>query len=184
MFCHNCGASVLDGVTFCSSCGKLLNVPPTVETLTRPKKSSKVVIFGGGFIIVVLLLGLIGKYSQPTDEPQASQFPASSTAAAATTSAQWVKVKTWRGSGIKQTENFAITGGKWRISWSAQNEPLPGAGVLQIMVYNEAGEMVSLAGNKQGPGGDVSYIYTKPGNYHLMINSANIDWGVEVEEPQ
>jgi len=98
--------------------------------------------------------------------------------------ATWANVRTWRGSGIKQTESFVISSRKWRISWSTGNEPSPDVGVLQVFVFNEAGDVVSLAGNKRGPGSDVSYVYGTPGEYHLMINSANIDWTVEVEEPR
>jgi hypothetical protein len=93
----------------------------------------------------------------------------------------WRTVASWSGSGMKETESFNVESREWRISWETSNEPFAGAGLLQIYVYNDQGEMVSLAANRQGLGRDVSYVRGK-GRFHLMLNSANIDWSVMVED--
>ena len=84
---------------------------------------------------------------------------------------------------MKETESFNVESREWRISWETSKEPFAGAGLLQIYVYNDQGAMVSLAANRQGPGRDVSYVRGK-GRFHLMLNSANIDWSVTVEDQQ
>jgi hypothetical protein len=97
-------------------------------------------------------------------------------------SAQWTTVKTWSGSGMKETETFTTTNREWRIKWTTSNEPFANVGLIQLFVYDGDGTMVTLAANKQGPGSDVSYVRSAPGKHYLMINSANIDWDVTVEE--
>lgn len=97
---------------------------------------------------------------------------------------EWVEIASWSGSGMKTTETFVITSDEFRIKWKTMNEAFENSGIFQIYVNDESGQMVSLAGNKQGPGSDVSYVKEGPGRYYLEINSANIDWDVSVEEQQ
>lgn len=96
---------------------------------------------------------------------------------------EWRTVRSWSGSGIKETETFAVTSREWRVNWRSANEPFPNAGILQIFVNDEDGNMVTFLANKQGPGSDVSYVRGK-GRFYLHINSANVDWNVTVEARQ
>jgi len=111
-------------------------------------------------------------------DPKASCVYISTTKAPAPSG--WRVVKSWTGSGIKQTESFRIASREWRISWTTKNEKV--AGLLQIFVYTDSGELVTLAANQQGAGSDVSYVRNTPGRYYLAINSANVDWTVTVED--
>lgn len=95
---------------------------------------------------------------------------------------EWTKVKGWKGSGTKTTERFTVSGPEWRIAWAGAREVFPGAGILQIFVYRSDGELVELAANKVGPGADVSYVQSGPGEYYLMVNSANLDWEITVSD--
>ena len=90
----------------------------------------------------------------------------------------WRRVKQWKGRGIKETESFPVKSGEWRISWKSMNGP----GVLQIFVYSDEGNMVATAANTLGTGSDTSYVRAPAGRFYLMINSANVDWEVVVEE--
>lgn len=110
------------------------------------------------------------------------EAPAASVAAPPPRAPEWTEVISWRGSGIKETESFAVASREWRIRWKSGNEPIAGAGFLQIFVYGNDGSMVSLAANNQGPGEDVSYVRAPPGRYYLTINGANIDWDISVED--
>lgn len=95
---------------------------------------------------------------------------------------QWNTVKEWSGNGIKHTESFTIAEREWRIEWTASNEVLPGAGILQVMVHRaDDDQLVTLAANKQGAGRDVSYVRAAPGRFYLTINSGNVDWRVRVQ---
>jgi hypothetical protein len=90
-------------------------------------------------------------------------------------------VKTWKGSGAKDTESFDVRSREWRITWETSNEPFANAGIFQIYVHNDKDELVSLAANKQGTGSDTSYVRGR-GRFYLKINSANVDWSVIVED--
>lgn len=95
--------------------------------------------------------------------------------------AGWRSLKSWSGTGTKQTESFDTASREWRINWSMSDPALPGAGILQIFVYDQNDKLVSLAANTTQPTSDTSYVRGK-GNYHLMINSGNCKWRVTVED--
>jgi hypothetical protein len=173
MYCQKCGSKFQEGFGFCRECGTPRG------RLAKPKgKTSKIILFGGGFLILVLGLAVLSDFESrgrestkvPTPMPEAAR------------SLEWWKIKNWQGSGTKETESFSVNSREWRISWQTQNEPFAGAGIFQIYVYNEGGEMLSVAANKQGIGQDVSYVRAKPGRFYLQINSANVDWSVVVED--
>ena len=103
-------------------------------------------------------------------------------AAAPASPAVWRTVARWSGNGMKQTQTFSIRSSEWRISWKTTREAFAGAGILQVYVYGAAGELVSLAANRQGVGSDVSYVHAQPGRFYLDIGSANVDWEVVVED--
>jgi hypothetical protein len=125
--------------------------------------------------------------STPTAAQQAapastpvSQTPTPAPAPATKAAPTWQAVKSWKGSGMKETESFDIANREWRINWKASNEQT--AGILAIMVHDQNGGLVSMAANAQGEGSDTSYVRGKPGKYYLAITSANIDWEITVEE--
>lgn len=96
--------------------------------------------------------------------------------------ATWQKVKSWQGTGIKNTEPFIITGSQWRIIWSIKDTTGFDASLLQIFIYKVGGELpLDLAANAMGTKNDTSYIY-KSGKFYLKINSANGNWRITVEE--
>jgi hypothetical protein len=95
----------------------------------------------------------------------------------------WRPVASWTGSGIKESETFAISEPEWRIRWATSNERLAGAGILQIMVHNaDTKQLITLAANKQGIGDDVSYVRSGPGRFYVVMNSGNVDWSVTAEQ--
>lgn len=99
----------------------------------------------------------------------------------------WTPVTSWAGSGMKETEMFPIASREWRIKWRSSIRS-SGSGVLQVYVYSEDGRLVSLAANQEATeatGSDESgdsYVRSGPGRHYLMINSANVDWSVSVED--
>ena len=123
-----------------------------------------------GALMVMLIFGLVGCGGGGGGEP------------ANATPKELTEIASWTGSGIKSTETFITTDKEFRIEWTTTNEAFPGAGILQIFVYDENGNMVNLAANVTGAKEDVSYVRTKPGRYYLEINSANVNWAVVVKE--
>lgn len=151
-------------------------------------KGSLILRWGGGFIAALIFMAIgmsIGGHtfsSVPSSSSSAGSSSSATKAAPPGGAATWQQVMRWTGSGIKQTETFPVASREWRITWKSSNEAFPGAGILQIFVYDESGGMVSLAANKQGTGSDVSYVRAAPGRFYLMINSGNLDWDVTVED--
>lgn len=92
---------------------------------------------------------------------------------------KWRIVKTWQGKGIKNTEQFDVSR-QWRILWKSWKTDDSG-GIIQIFVYKEAGSLVGMAANQQDAGQDTSYFH-EAGNFYLTVNSANLNWWVQVEE--
>lgn len=97
---------------------------------------------------------------------------------------QWDTVESWDGSGSKETRTVKIDAREWLLSWSATNEAMPGAGLLQIFVYRSGGSLEALPVNQQGEGSDVSYVHARPGRFYLQINSANLEWEVDLQVPR
>jgi hypothetical protein len=102
-----------------------------------------------------------------------------SSPAAAQTST-WHEVRQWSGTGMKQTESFVIASREWRVNWKTTNQHV--AGILQIYVKTESGELVTLAANAMGEHSDTSYVRGSPGRYYLEINAANVNWAISVED--
>ncbi len=146
---------------------------------------SPVFRWGGAFFIALIAAGTASSINREASTGPSSMRP-TQTAAPATAPPQpaktWHAIKTWSGSGMKETERFRTTNREWRVRWESRNEPFAGAGILQVYVYDGSGGMVAVAANKQGPGSDVSYVRSDPGDHYLMLNSANIDYTVTVEE--
>ena len=191
-------------VAFCG----LIMIALGIIAVVRPMPSLKLPTRGRGALaafigLILLTTGAVqdqaGKTTAPVralssgapdDAPQtdvAARRELSSTATTAPsapvrTAPQWTQVANWSGSGMKETESFAVANREWRVRWKSGNEPLANAGLLQLYVYNQDGQLVSLAANQQGAGEDVSYVRAPPGRYYIKINSANIDWDISVED--
>ncbi|PIN87738.1 hypothetical protein COV12_02225 [Candidatus Woesearchaeota archaeon CG10_big_fil_rev_8_21_14_0_10_32_24] len=88
-------------------------------------------------------------------------------------SEEWYEVKTFSGSGIKNTETFTIPSNEWKISWDTTERVIEGQSFqmnFQIFVYKSNGELAGLVANVVGDDADSSIMRGK-GNYYLQINS-------------
>jgi hypothetical protein len=95
----------------------------------------------------------------------------------------WSPIGTWSGRGSTQTDSFNIESGQWRIKWEATNENPPGAGTLVVTVHSAvSGRPLMRAVDHRGIGRDTAYVNEDPRLYHLVIESANLDWKIAVEE--
>lgn len=96
---------------------------------------------------------------------------------------QIVTLGDWNGNGIRQTDTFTTSTREWRLRWTASNEAMRGASILQIMVHDAGTDaLVTLAANQQGVGSGDSVVRAPAGDYYLSINSGNVDWTVRAEE--
>jgi hypothetical protein len=92
---------------------------------------------------------------------------------------EWVKIKTWTSTGMKNTETFTVQNHEWKITWRTSKEAFPGAGILQAFLNTPSGEMKELPINQIGAGsGDT--IMRGAGSYYLEVSSANMTWEISV----
>lgn len=92
---------------------------------------------------------------------------------------QWTVVKHWDGEDVRGTQKFEIRGDLWRLKWNA-SEHFNNRGFIEILVYEAAGRLVTLAGNDTTPATGEWYIDER-GKFNLVIRS-NVKWNVTVEE--
>ncbi len=94
----------------------------------------------------------------------------------------WQKVKSWSGTGIKNTEPFTITGKQWRVVWSIKDTTGYGAAILQVYVKKPGVKLFNhILVNITGTASDVTYFY-ESGEFYLEIYGGNGDWSISVEE--
>jgi len=85
--------------------------------------------------------------------------------------AQDIVVKTFTGSGGKNTRPFAVKDG-WDIQWDAKGD------IFQLYLYTASGEMIGVPANQQGSGNGSSY-QAKGGQYYLQVNAIG-NWAIKV----
>ena len=96
----------------------------------------------------------------------------------------WRPVGSWSGHGHKQTETFTSDTGGFRVHWSTTLETTPGAGALRVTFRSgDSGREIMDAVNVRGVGeGAEEVAAERPRWYYLTIESANVDWTVQVDE--
>ncbi len=95
----------------------------------------------------------------------------------------WQQLGSWTGRGSQQTESFISETGSLRVKWETRNEAARGGGRFQVTVHSAiSGRPLALAGESRGVGHDISYINEDPRVFFLVVDSANLEWSVTVEE--
>lgn len=95
----------------------------------------------------------------------------------------WRPAGSWSGHGNAQTESFDIQSGQFRIQWETSHETAPGTGVFRVTVHSAvSGRPMGVVVDHRGAGHDTAYFTDDPRIYHLVIESANLDWSVHVDE--
>lgn len=122
-------------------------------------------------------LSLCASLAQPG---RASAIVLKPEGAAPDTGKSWIAMKSWQGSGSKETETFTVTG-HWRVDWIYSPASSSG-GVFQVFIYSADGrQLLNLAANTLNGGSDTSF-WAGPGTYYLKISSAGGDWKVGVQD--
>jgi hypothetical protein len=96
-------------------------------------------------------------------------------------------IGTLRGTGIISSQTFETTKREWTIKWDAQSiwneyERKYDFGIIQILIYNENGELIDLVANQNKGGTSQSTIRSRPGKYYFKVNSYDVSWTVQIEE--
>lgn len=91
-------------------------------------------------------------------------------------------VGTWQGRG-NSTIGVVSDTGRFHISWQARNEQPAGSGTFRLAVHSAvSGRPIQLIAEQRGEGGGRADVADDPRPYNLMIDSANLDWSVSVDE--
>ena len=114
-------------------------------------------------------------------EPAAGS-PAASVARSAA-DLRWHPLGTWAGSGDRQTESFDVRTGTLKLVWETSNERAPGPSVFRVELYSAiSGRPLQTIVDTVGVGVDSTYVADEPRVSYLVIESAEVDWRVRLEE--
>ena len=92
------------------------------------------------------------------------------------------QVGSWEGRG-NSTIGVVSDSGRFRIHWEARNEQPRGGGTFRLAVHSAvSGRPIQLITEQNGEGSGSADFQDDPRLYNLMIDSANLDWSVSVEE--
>jgi hypothetical protein len=95
----------------------------------------------------------------------------------------WRPIVSFSGQGDSQTESFNIESGQFRIKWVTSHETSPGKGTFRVTVHSAvSGRPLFLAVEHNGVGSDTAYVNEDPRLFHLVVESSNLDWTINVEE--
>jgi hypothetical protein len=91
-------------------------------------------------------------------------------------------VGSWQGRG-NSTIGVNSDTGRFHISWQARNEHPAGSGTFRLAVHSAvSGRPIQLITEQRGEGGGSADFQDDPRPYNLMIDSANLDWSISVDE--
>ena len=89
---------------------------------------------------------------------------------------------TWEGRG-SQTIGFNSESGRFRVTWQTRNEHPPGSGTFRLTAHSAvSGRPIQPITDHRGVGSGAADVDDDPRPYNLMIESANLDWIISVEE--
>lgn len=104
---------------------------------------------------------------------------------------EWETIKSWEGSGIKNTEPFQISADVWRVVWVSEasgfSKESGGAGHIFQLYLQKPGDdlFMEILANvaNEVKSSDTSYVY-RQGRFYLQMNAGNGNWEVKVQIPK
>jgi hypothetical protein len=124
-----------------------------------------------GAAIVLVLLPLAACRPDDRRPPQPEQVT------------DWHRVATFSGRGNAQLETFPIEGWTWRVRWETRNESAPGTGTFKATAHSgDSGRQLAEIADVRGVDHDTTYVTELPHRYYFVVQSANVDWTMVVEE--
>ena len=91
-------------------------------------------------------------------------------------------VGTWQGTG-NSTIGVVSDTGRFHITWEARNERPAGSGRFRLVVHSAvSGRPIQPIVDQKGEGRGSADFQDDPRPYNLMIDAANLEWSVSVNE--
>jgi hypothetical protein len=94
----------------------------------------------------------------------------------------WKRLGSWSGRGNSQTESFIGLTGSLRFHWKTTNENPPDGRFRLVLQSAISGRSLQDVVDRQGPGEGTAYIAEDPRTFYILVESANLDWSLTVEE--
>ena len=95
----------------------------------------------------------------------------------------WKQLGSWSGRGNAQTESFVGLTGSLRFHWRTTHEDLKGQGRFKLILQSAiSGRALQEPVDEAGPGEGTAYTADDPRVFHVVVESANLDWSFTVEE--
>ncbi|MGQ0732025.1 MAG: hypothetical protein ACT4QD_00040 [Acidobacteriota bacterium] len=88
----------------------------------------------------------------------------------------------WQGRG-SQTIGVVSESGRLRVSWTTRDERPGGEGTFRLTAHSAvSGRQIQVLADHRGAGAGTARVDDDPRPYNLMVESANVQWTVAVEE--
>jgi hypothetical protein len=127
--------------------------------------------FRGRIVALALAFSLIGACGSPRPEPPRKEV------------VLWKQLGSWSGSGNAQTESFVGLTGSLRLHWRTTHEEPQGQGRFKVILQSAiSGRALQDLVDELGPGEGTAYAADDPRVFHIVVESANLDWSFTVEE--
>ena len=95
----------------------------------------------------------------------------------------WERAGSWSGRGDMETNSFPGSSGYLRFTWETTNETKPGEGRFKLLLGSSiSGRVILVVVDSTGAKRDVAYVSEEARTFYLMVESANADWKVVVDE--
>lgn len=95
----------------------------------------------------------------------------------------WKQLGSWSGRGNAQTESFVGLTGSLRLRWRTTHEDPRGQGRFKLILQSAiSGRALQEPVDEEGPGEGTAYAADDPRVFHILVESANLDWSFTVEE--
>lgn len=95
----------------------------------------------------------------------------------------WREIGSWSAKGNRQTESFEVSFSAMRVRWQTANETKPGAGHLTVTLHSAvSGRPLQTLVDAKGVGGATVDIYDEPRWCYLVVDAANVEWTMTLEQ--
>jgi hypothetical protein len=89
---------------------------------------------------------------------------------------------TWQGTG-NRTIGFVSESGRFDVTWETRNERPAGTGTFRLTVHSAvSGRPIQVLADQRGEERGRASVADDPRPYNFMVESANIEWSIAVEE--
>ncbi|MGE4223757.1 MAG: hypothetical protein AB7I23_10475 [Vicinamibacterales bacterium] len=95
----------------------------------------------------------------------------------------WREIGSWSGGLSRQTESFEVSMAAMRLRWRTTSETSPGAGRLTVTLHSAvSGRFLQTIVDAQGVGAATVDIADEPRWCHFVIEAANVEWQMTLEQ--